>query len=293
MTTPPPWLGGFQAEFAALLRQEPSGGPMAPPAVLLAATAPGPRWEPRERLAVYHRQYWLRLVFAIGHEFRLTAGLLGGPQFQRCALDFLRAHPPRRRDLAALADGFDRFASREARQQANAVPGLDLPRSALEEALGVDQAFREVFRAPEVARWSPALAELSALGSARLQRSPAVALVRERFPLLQLRHGLPPPEAGAAALALPAPHEGGAVDWALLRTPAGQRLWRLSPLQGRLYQALTERTVAEALAELEAECPVRLRGRLQARVTRYLAEGVAAGLWCGLVDKHAEAKEGS
>jgi len=163
----------------------------------------------------------------------------------------------------------------------------ELPMTAVQEALYADQVFRRLFRAPAVPRWRPTAKELTLLqdpqAGARLRPSQAVAFVRERFPLLHLRHHLKASEDEAVTgLPLPAPHERGPRDWALLRLPTGWRVLALAPLQARLYRDLAAQPFSVALASLESACPQEQLPQLSSRLRGYVAEGMAHDLWCGI-----------
>ena len=294
MTVAPAWLETFQGQFTEMLRSPLRVGaePEAPlgtaPAELLAVTCPGPHLAAPARLAVYHRQYWLRLVQALRHEFRLTAALVGSPAFERCALEFVQQFPPRHRDLAHAADGFDAFMT--APFHTGTPQGLprELSKATLSEALRADQVFRQLFRAPKAPVWQPSASELATLlvpeSGAHLRMSPAVAVVIERFPLLRLRHEMrAPTESGTRRLPLPDPYPDGPRSWAVVRQSKGQRIVPLSPLQGQLYRDFAHHPVAAVLRKLELACPSTERLRLSQRVQRYLADGVALGLWTGVV----------
>ena len=293
MTVAPAWLATFQGQFSELLRSPPRvGAEFAAPsdaalAALLAVTCPGPHLAAPARLAVYRRQYWLRLVQALRHEFRLAAALVGSPTFEHCALAFVQQFPPRHRDLAHAADGFDAFMA--APSYIGLPPGWprELSKAALSEALYADQVFRQLFRAPPTPTWQPSASELATMlvpeSGAHLCLSSAVALVIERFPLLRLRHEMrAPTESATGRLPLPDPYPDGPRSWAVVRQSTGQRIVPLSPLQGQLYSDFVHHPVAAVLAKLELACPSTGRLRLSQRVQGYLADGVALGLWTGV-----------
>lgn len=90
----------------------------------------------RLRLATYQRQYWFRLLSIMQEELPLTCHRLGVEHFNRVALDFLHAHPPRDHALQRLARGFPRWVRHH---------GLS---PAVYEAAKLDRLYSELFMAP-------------------------------------------------------------------------------------------------------------------------------------------------
>jgi hypothetical protein len=91
----PPWLADFQARFGDTLRtplDRTSGTLTATPATYDAALVAEVG---SERLAVYNRQYWLRLFGVLHDAFPLTARLVGYWAFNEHAGAYLAAQPPR------------------------------------------------------------------------------------------------------------------------------------------------------------------------------------------------------
>ena len=64
--------------------------------------ARGPRRCPRERLLVYQRQYWLRLIDVLQTELPTLVPLLGIDAFNHLALRYLIAYPPDAAELHRL-----------------------------------------------------------------------------------------------------------------------------------------------------------------------------------------------
>lgn len=184
---PPPWLEEFQGRFSALLRAplDRSTGTLRAdtsaydPAVDARDAANATA---RERLAVYHRQYWFRLFGALQTAFPLTTRLLGHWHFNEHVASFLVASPPRGWDLDRAPDGFEAHLAATL-DEAGAVSGPPagrVPRRAVIEAATIDAAYRAVFRAPAVTGYRPSPADAARLLDARLTPSPAVVIVEER-----------------------------------------------------------------------------------------------------------------
>src|SRR5689334_21419215 len=100
------WLAALQGELSAMLHTplDSEGGALsaAPeryPQALLARVRKQPGPNASERLAVYNRQYWLRLLRALQNDLPLFTALLGPWFFNQVAQRFLRARPPRNYDL--------------------------------------------------------------------------------------------------------------------------------------------------------------------------------------------------
>jgi hypothetical protein len=154
---------------------------------------------------------------------------------------------------------------------------------ALVQAARIDEAFRSVLRAPEQARFSPTAEQLGELEGARLLRSPAVRVLEETWPLLQLRAA---PYDGEAALPVPAAH-AQAQHWLLCGTAEAYRIVQLTAPHARFLEMLLEHTVGEALATIElahGDAP-----DLAAQIQRWLAEGARLNVWTGLALSRAPA----
>jgi hypothetical protein len=276
----PDWLGDFQAHFGAVLR-EPLGRASGTLTARMDRYVPEAVNEVRDaanarsaaRLAVYNRQYWFRLFGVMQTAFPLTARLLGAWRFNALAEEFLHAHPPRTWTLDHAPDGFE-----------DVLPmllGDDPARDVIGEAARLDARWRALFHAPDVTPFRPGPDDAARLPDARLVPSPRVTLWCEHSALLALRLGLPP--GLERPLALPPVHRAPA--WfALCAEPNGIRVLPLDPLEGALLALLARHTVRDALARLEAECPVAERAMLPANTQRWLAQSVARGFWAGFAD---------
>lgn len=281
MTTKPApaWLSELQARFGSVIRTplDRSTGTLRAtvtdydPAAVLDAID-GPHAVAAERLAVYNRQYWFRLFTVLQRAFPVTVRLLGAWAFNEHASRFILARPPRHWDLDHAPDGFADalIEALEARPD----------RDGLVDAVTLDDAWRRLFRAPETRPFHPSADDAARLLDSRLVMSPAVAVVVERYPLLEARASLiamrsVTPVALPERLAEPR-------WWALAREPNGVRHLPLEPGEGALLTLLGRYAVREALARLEAACAESERAELPAATQRWLARSVERGIWEGL-----------
>jgi hypothetical protein len=78
----------------------PDGRPMSE----VAATfiAPNSRLAPFERLEIYNRQYWYRVLDALAEDFPALRAVVGGRAFHQLSIEYLTAHPSRSFSLRNL-----------------------------------------------------------------------------------------------------------------------------------------------------------------------------------------------
>ncbi len=286
----PAWLLELQDAFGQMLRTplSRSTGTLSaetggyPPA-LLAQTKLGREQSSAERLAVYNRQYWFRLFTLLQVAFPLTAALVGFWRFNQLASYFLVARPPRSWDLERVGDGFADFLSQTLPDAEFEVqpPRRNLPRAALVEAARIDAAYRDVFGAPPVTPFTPALDDAARLLHGTLRLSPAVALLTESWPLCELRRLVvgPQPVEGSTGLGarLETPR-----SWLLGRDGLKLGLLPLDPREAQLLRLLTQNSVGTALARLEANCTEAELLHLPEQVQTWLARSVRLGIWASL-----------
>ncbi len=283
----PPWLSELQAAFGALLQRplDRSTGTLRARTEdyrhgLVALVKPGSGLDAGGRLAVYHRQYWFRLLTALQDDFPLLARLLGFWEFNGWAARYLVEAPPGGSNLQRAGDAFPAFL------QAVTGPGWvggaggdQIPRAALLEAAAIDGAWRAVLAAPAEPPLEPAGIEASSWPSLRLRPRACFAVVEEHWPLCELRRrlaGLP------VERAAPLPPRHGSARWFLVGCTGASVLEReLGPLQARLLRLLGELPVGQALARLEAGCDEAARRDLPGLVERWLAEAVGLGYFAG------------
>lgn len=275
----PDWLAEMQSHFGNVVRTplDRSTGTLrattdAYDPLAVAEALDGPHTTARDRLAVYNRQYWFRLFTVMQTAFPLTSRLLGAWTFNGLASRFLLAHPPHHWDLDHAPDGFETWLS-------DALNDGD-PREVLLDAAALDTSWRKLFRAPATQPFHPTAEDAARILDARLVPSPAVALIRERHGLFELKRSL----ATLPRDAVLAPPAKLATPrwWALVREPGGIRHLPVEPREGELLAMLTRSTVRDALAELEANCDETERATLPANTRRWLARSVERGFWTGL-----------
>ncbi len=281
MTRPAPaWLEDFQARFGAVLRtplDRAKGTLAATPErydsrtadeTCAAASGSGP-----ERLAVYNRQYWFRLFEVLQSAFPLTCRLVGHWWFNDYAARFLLARPPCGWDVDGVPDRFEAWFASELDAEGH------VDREALVDAARIDAAFRSVFRAPSLTPFRPSVEDAARLLDARLLPSPAVAIVEERRPLLDLRRRILG-ETSEARVALPPLFDPRAV--AIVRTDQGTAEIPLEAREAELFSLLRAHAVRDALGRLEDACPPPERGELPSKTRAWLARSVHLGFWVGV-----------
>jgi hypothetical protein len=278
----PAWLGEFQACFGEAIRaplDRTTGTLTATPSSydprIVADMLDGPTAKGTDRLAVYNRQYWFRLFDVVQSAFPLTARLVGYWSFNDYAARFLLARPPPRGwDIDGATEGFEAFFT-DALDRDDASDR----RQALVESARIDAAWHDVFRAPKTPSFRPSAADATRLLDARLTPSPAVALIEEHYPLLELRKKVLH-DPTATRVAVPPPLSG-ARSWMLLRKDEGIVQMSLEAREAELLALLRAFTVREALARLERACPPEERRLLPGKTREWLARSVERDLWIG------------
>ncbi len=282
MSRPAPgWLADFQAAFGTMLRtplDRASGTLTAAVAQydphLCAQALDGPLVSGAERLAVYNRQYWFRLLSVLHSGFPLTARLMGYWELNAVASKYLLAHPPRGWDIEQIADGFPAFFEDALGESEPAL------RLALIESVRIDAAYREVFRAASLPPYRPSASEAADLLGGHLAAHPALRLVEEHRALLALRTTLLG-SSNRATAELP-PLLARPQAWAIVRREAGIAHIPLEAREAELIMLLGKHAVGEALERLESSCPVQERGNLPEQVRVWLARSIQLGFWCTL-----------
>jgi len=85
---------------------------------------PGPRLSAPERLELYHRQYWYRLLDSIGEDFPILARMLGEERFWTLMEDYLAAGPSQSFTLRHLGERLPEFAATWERASESECPWL-------------------------------------------------------------------------------------------------------------------------------------------------------------------------
>lgn len=131
--------------------------------------APNSRLAAFERLEIYNRQYWFRVLGALAEDFPALRAVMGGQQFHALSVAYLAAHPSRSFSLrnlgSKLVDWLGAHPEFTGRRHALA---LDVAR--------IEWAFVEAFDSAE--RTPLALAGIAALdGASRLTLQPHLQLM--------------------------------------------------------------------------------------------------------------------
>jgi hypothetical protein len=153
--------------------ESPEGRPM--DAVAAAFIAPNSKLSPFERLEIYNRQYWFRVLGALAEDFPALRSVIGARSFEAMCVAYLSEHPSRSfslRNLGSKLAGWlsknPHFAGRRARL------AHDVAR--------MEWAFVEAFDGAE--RDPLTLEQISTLdGSSRLGLQPHLQLVALEFPV--------------------------------------------------------------------------------------------------------------
>jgi hypothetical protein len=163
-------LRGGDREAAGLPPREPApiGDPGGSAALLIRSTD---TLGARERLGLYQRQYWFRLLDSLAEDFPDTRRLLGREVFQAVLERYLEARTPDSWNLRRLGAGLADFLAGER--------SLEDGQRAWACALATrESALLEAFEAPELPEPPD-----EALGSASLILQPCVRLLRLALPV--------------------------------------------------------------------------------------------------------------
>lgn len=286
----PGWLLELQRQFGDLLRTplDRSTGSLcaetaAYEAKLVGAVLPTPSLGSTERLAVYHRQYWFRLLTVMQGLYPLTARLAGYWCFNEFAAHHLAGRPPHGFDIDAVGEGFDEGLAEQllGRDEVVTASGRQLETAALLEAAHIDAGFHRVTRAPHLEPLRPGPNDVARFSSSCLALSPSVALLREHWSLCERRAGFIEGASNEPVLLgerLPGPRH-----WLLARHDRQLGLVALEPLEAELLGLLQAHPLERALALLEAGASEAERGRLPERAQAWLGRSVRLGAWAGFV----------
>lgn len=227
---------------------------------------------PVEQLEIYRQQFWLRHTSALVEDYPAVGRILGQEAWQELVEGYLGTYPPTGHSLRDLGGRFPEFVASN---------GAWLEHHELvTEMARLEWAYVELFDAAEAAPLDPRqLAEVEPAGfeAVRLVLSPALRLLRTRYPVTTLRRRL-----------LDAPHDNVAIP-----APAPNRLVLYREgLQFR-HEALQEPpfTLLEALAAqsslgaaCEAACALGTSAaeRVRNEVAEWFADWVRRGWIVGL-----------
>ena len=154
-------------------RESPDGRPMEQ--VAASFIAPNSRLSPFERLEIYNRQYWFRVLGALAEDFPALRSVIGARAFEAMSIAYLTEHPSRSfslrnlgSHLAAWLERNPHFAGRRGRLA--------------QDVARMEWAFVEAFDGAE--RDPLTLEQISTLdGNSRLSLQPHLQLVALDFPV--------------------------------------------------------------------------------------------------------------
>jgi hypothetical protein len=131
--------------------------------------APNSRLNPFERLEIYNRQYWFRVLGSLAEDFPALRAVVGDRRFDALSIAYLTAHPSRSFTLRNLGSKLAEWLG--------AHPEFTGRRHALAiDAARIEWAFVEAFDSPDRAPLT--LSEVAALGYAsRLALQPHLQLM--------------------------------------------------------------------------------------------------------------------
>jgi len=176
-------LAQLQREMAAAVMQPltpdegmrsvgPDGRPMA--AVAESFIAPNSRLTAFERLEIYNRQYWFRVLGALAEDFPALRAVTGNRRFEALSIAYLTAHPSRSFSLRNLGSHLQEWLAAHPEYAGRR------HRLAVDVAL-IEWAFVEAFDSAE--RTPLSRQEVAALNaSSRLALQPHVRLIALSYP---------------------------------------------------------------------------------------------------------------
>jgi hypothetical protein len=178
MSSEPMSLAELQREMAAAVMmpltrdedmraQAPDGRPMT--AIAQSFIAPNSRLTAFERLEIYNRQYWFRVLNALAEDFPALRAVVGARAFEGLSIEYLAAHPSRSFSLRNLGSKLAEWL-REHPQWAGRRQRLAL------DVVKIEWAFVEAFDNAE--RTPLALDQIATLdGGSRLGLQPHLQLL--------------------------------------------------------------------------------------------------------------------
>ena len=131
-----------------------------------------------QRMEIYQRMYWLRLVDVLGKDFPAVKELLGAADFDRVAREYLTAHPSAHFSLNVLGAGFPAFLASEAGELPHREFTAELARLEWTIQVVFDEEHAEPVEEDALADVPPGAWE-----TARLRTVPALRLLAFRHPV--------------------------------------------------------------------------------------------------------------
>ncbi|WP_348261294.1 DNA-binding domain-containing protein [Telmatobacter sp. DSM 110680] len=154
-------------------RESPDGRPM--DQVAATFIAPNSKLSPFERLEIYNRQYWFRVLGALAEDFPALRSVIGARSFEAMSVAYLSEHPSRSFSLRNLGSHLAEWLSKN--------PHFAGRRARLaHDVARMEWAFVEAFDGAE--RDPLTLEQISTLdGSSKLGLQPHLQLVALEFPV--------------------------------------------------------------------------------------------------------------
>jgi hypothetical protein len=150
--------------------------------VAVSFIAPNSRLTAFERLEIYNRQYWFRILGALAEDFAVLSAVIGSRAFERLSIDYLSAHPSRSFTLRNLGSRLSEWLAANpqyaGRRHAIAV---DVARIEWAFVQAFDSAEREPLTVEQIATLD---------AGSRLALQPHVQLVALSYPADELVHNL-------------------------------------------------------------------------------------------------------
>ena len=144
--------------------------------------APSDKLGSMERLEIYNRQYWFRLLDSLSEDFPALVRLVGNRAFRGLAESYLRQYPSRSftlRDLGSrLSSWLESLAKQDMRQPESWCAGLRYPLQFLADVAALEWAYIEAFDAAE---FPPLRADEFGNGAIDLRLQPFVRPLALRF----------------------------------------------------------------------------------------------------------------
>lgn len=137
---------------------------------------PNDRLTSLERLEIYNRQYWFRLLDCLWDDHPGMRAVLGEEKFQKLSIAYLNKYPSRHFSLRNLGSRLEKFLSEEpawARPYSELC--LDLARFEWAQVVAFDEKQEEILKPDDLAGRDP--------GKLRLKLQPHITLLELNYPL--------------------------------------------------------------------------------------------------------------
>jgi hypothetical protein len=222
-----------------------------------------------ERISVYRRMYFFRLVDALESDYQAVAQLAGHERFHELARGYLEAHPSRHYSLNRLGTHFAPFLARQTK-----VPRHKL----LADVAKLEWHMQEVFEAEESPRLSPA--DVAALPAERWMSARLIPIHALRVAAFDYRANK---IATAVRREVPLPPLTRSSSWCAIYRKDWV-VWRMDidRLQFTVLTALLRgRTLAQALsagAAVYRGPKAKLQSSIHAAFSEWVSEGFFAGV---------------